>query len=463
MKTVSGPKTPSFFQAIEWILTPVNYLEKASKNYPDVFKSGLLPSIDNLYLASDPKILQHVFTNDRQQFIACKDGNEILTALLGDHSIVMLEREEHKKRRQLLMPPFHGRQISKYGTTICKITDQAMAKIPLNQVFTARTLTQSITLEVIMQEVFGLSTGARYEQLKTLLVSLLSVFNQPINVAFLFFPFLQKDLGKLTPWGNFLATRNQIDALIYAEIAERRQDHSTERDDVLSLLMNAEDTEGNPLTDQELRDELLTLLFAGYETTATALAWALYWTHRLPEVKAKILDELTTLDNPEPSEIARLPYLTAVCQETLRLYPVALVTFPRLVPEDTEIDGYHLPANTIILGSIYQTHHRRDIYPDPESFKPERFLERQFSPYEFMPFGAGVRRCLGEVLAQYEIKLALAQILSNYELTLVESSPEKPRRQGLLLGPARSVPMMVTRAKGSEKIWAFSGVGESSK
>ncbi|ELR97024.1 cytochrome P450 [Gloeocapsa sp. PCC 73106] len=443
MKTISGPKTPNLLQAMEWILAPINYLEKASKNHPEVFKSGILPIVDHLVLVSNPKILQNILTNDRQKFMACKDGNEILISLLGNHSLVMLEGDRHKQRRQLLMPSFHGQQISKYGDDICQITHQVMAETPHNQVFTARSLTQSITLGVMMQEVFGLREGERYQRLQTLLISLLGIFNVPINVAFLFFPSLQKNLGKWSPWGYFLSIRKQIDDLIYTEIAERRQSGMTERNDILSLLMNAKDSEGNSLTDEELRDELLTLLFAGYETTANALAWSLYWAHRLPEVKAKILAELATLENHDPSAIARLPYLSAVCQETLRLYPIALVTFPRLVKEATELEGYHFPANTIILGSIYQIHHRPEIYPEPEMFKPERFLEKQFSPYEYLPFGGGVRRCLGEVLAQFEMKLALAEILSHYELILADQRPEKPQRSGVLLGPARGVPMIL--------------------
>jgi cytochrome P450 len=457
MKTITGPKTPRFLQIINWILDPVNYLEKTLKDYPDVFKAQVIPSNNDIIFVSDPKILQQILTNDRKQFPALGETNKILSILFGDYSVILLDREEHKQRRQLLMPPFHGQQVSNYGTIITDITERMMAQTPLNQVIKARTITQSITLQVIMEVVFGISTGERYQKLKTLLTTMLEFFEVPAKVTFLLFPQLQLNLGKWSPWGNFLSLRDQIDELIYAEITERREEGKSQGNDILSLLMSAQDTEGNYLTDQELRDELMTLLFAGHETTATALAWGIYWTHRYPEIKEKILAELASLENPDPMAIARLPYLTAVCNETLRIYPVALLTFTRTVQTDTEIEGYHFKANSGVMGCIYQTHHRSDIYPDPETFKPERFLEKQFSPYEFMPFGGGVRRCIGEVLALFELKLGLAEILANYEIALADTQPEKPQRRGLTLAPAGGVKIRILgkvkqEAKGPKQV-----------
>ena len=437
MKTISAPKTPKILQLTNWILDPVDYLEKTAQKYPDLFKAEVIVSADNVFFISNPKILQQILTNDRKQFVASAEGNKILGTLLGDYSVIMLDGDRHKQRRQLLMPSFHAQQINNYANTITRITKEVMDQAPVNEVVEARSLTQAITLKVIMEAVFGLSQGERYDRLKALLTSLLEIFRVPAKVAFLFFPILQKDFGKWSPWGNFLALKQEIDDLIYAEITERR--HLPPGNDILSLLMSAQDAEGNHLRDEELRDELITLLFAGHETTATALAWAIYWTHRLPTVKAKILLELSNLGHWDPLEIARLPYLNAVCNETLRIYPVAMLTFPRKVQTDTEIDGYFFPADSSVLGCIYQTHHREDIYPDPDTFKPERFLEKQFSPYEFLPFGGGVRRCIGEVLALFELKLVLAEILANYHLVLADTKPEKPQRRGLTLAPARGV------------------------
>jgi cytochrome P450 len=210
------------------------------------------------------------------------------------------------------------------------------------------------------------------------------------------------------------------------------------------MLMSSTDEEGNGLTDEELRDELLSLLLAGHETTATAMSWALYWTHSLPEVKEKLIQELRTVSDPTDwMSIFRLPYLTAVCNETLRINPVAMLTFPRVVEEPVELLGYNIPSKTVVIGCIYLLHHREDLYPQADQFKPERFLDRQFSPYEFMPFGGGVRRCVGEALAQFEMKIVLATILSNYNLELAESKPVEAKRRGVTLAPAGGIKMTI--------------------
>ncbi len=271
------------------------------------------------------------------------------------------------------------------------------------------------------------------------------LFKSPFTSSFLFFPFLQKDLGTWSPWGRFLRDQRQLDKLLYAEIAERRQQWDEERIDILSLLMSARDEAGKAMSDLELRDELLSLLIAGYETTATAMAWGLYLIHQHPAVREKLLLELDSLDeNPDSMTIFKLPYLTAVCNETLRIRPVTMLTFPRVVQESTQLLGHSLEPGAVLVGCMFLTHQREDLYPEPKQFKPERFLERQFSPYEFMPFGGGVRRCLGEALAMFEMKLVLATILSRYQLALAEDKPETLRRRGVTLAPARGAKMMIT-------------------
>ncbi len=195
---------------------------------------------------------------------------------------------------------------------------------------------------------------------------------------------------------------------------------------------------------QELHDELVTLLFAGHETTATAVSWALYWVHKQPEIREKLLSELDRLGElPEPTNIFKLPYLTAVCNETLRIYPVAYITTPREVKQPVELMGYQLEPGTRVYGCIYLTHQREDLYPNPKEFKPERFLERQYTPYEFFPFGGGARRCIGEALAMFEMKLVLATILANYQLELAENQLIKPQRRGVTIGPAGGVKMVL--------------------
>jgi cytochrome P450 len=261
--------------------------------------------------------------------------------------------------------------------------------------------------------------------------------------------------------------RQRLNELLVAEIQQRRvetQNLTSGRDDILSLLLAARDEAGQPMTDEELRDELLTLLFAGHETTASALAWALYWLDRLPEVKEKLLEEIDSLgSHPDPSAIAKLPYLNAVCCETLRIYPIAISPFPRILKVPMEIGGYQFQPGAILIISIYLTHQREDLYPQPKQFKPERFLERQFSPYEYLPFGGSNRRCIGAAFALFEMKLVLANILSNYDLTLASKRPVKPTRRGLTVAPPANLQAIVSKTRRRETEARSQETGDSNR
>jgi cytochrome P450 family 110 len=448
MKLTNTITTPSIIQRFQWIADPMGYMEKAVQQYPDIFTSKIIGSQHQIVFVQHPQTIQEILTNDRKKYLASGEENKILLPLLGYSSVIMLEGERHRRQRQLLMPPFHGDRMRAYGDIICNITEQVFSQFPHQKPFSARTATQDISLQVILQSVFGLLEGERYQRLKHLLQLMMDVFQSPLASSFLFLRFLQKDLGAWSPWGRFLRLRQQIDELLYTEIAERRAKPDSNRVDILSLLMSARDEQGKPMTDEELRDELMTLLLAGNETTASAMAWALYWIHHLPEVREKLLQELDTLgDSPDPMTIARLPYLTAVCNESLRIYPVAMLTFARVVRENVKLLGLELEPGAIVFGCIYLLHQREDLYPQPKQFKPERFLERHFSPYEFMPFGGGVRRCVGEALAIFEMKLALATVLSRYEFTLDSDRPEQGQRRGVTLAPAGKVKMIITKER----------------
>ncbi len=444
-------KSAGFLQKLQWVANPIGYMENAVSEYPDIFSANIFRSNNRLIFVNHPQAIQEILTNDRKKFTAPGKYNGILEPLLGDYSVIMLDGEDHRKRRQLMMPSFHGDRIKSYGDLIVNLTKQVMDNIALNKAFLARSAMQEISMQVILQSVFGLYKGARCQQVKDLMGKMLDIFKSPFSSSFLFFPFLQKDLGALSPWGNFLRQRSSIDKILYAEIAARRENPDPNRIDILSLLMSARDEQGQGLTDKELRDELMTLLLAGHETTATAMAWGLYWSHYIPETNEKILNEIDALgNNNDPISLSKLPYLTAFCNETLRIYPVAMLTFPRIAEEQVEILGHQIPPNTLLLCCMYLVHHREDLYPQSNQFRPERFLERQFSPYEFMPFGGGARRCAGEALAIFEMKLVIATILSNYQLSLVESQPEIPRRRGVTLAPAKGVKMIMT-GKGARK------------
>jgi unspecific monooxygenase len=339
-----------------------------------------------------------------------------------------------------------------YGQVICEITEQVTSQWTNGTPFTARAVMQDITLQVILQVVFGLREGTRYQQLKPLLASLLDMTGSPLRSSMLFFESLQQDWGAWSPWGRMLRRKQVFDDLLYAEIAERRQHLNPDATDILTLLLLARDEQGEGMTDVELRDELMTLLIAGHETTATALAWALYWIHKLPSVRERLLGELETLgDSPDPMAISLLPYLSAVCQETLRIYPIVPIAVPRVTKSSVQIMGYQFEPETSLAPCLYLTHQREDLYPEPKQFKPERFLERQYSPYEYFPFGGGTRLCIGFALAQFEMKLVLATILSNYELALREQRPVKPARRGVTIAPSGGVKMVVTSQRQPKK------------
>lgn len=437
-------KTPSIIQRLQWVADPIGYMETAAQQYPDIFTTVLLSSQDPWVFVNHPQAIQEILINDRKKFVAASIKNKILQPLIGDYSVIMLDGDRHKRRRQMVMPSFHGDRMRSYGEIICNITEKVLSQLPTNRPFSARAAMQDISLQVILEAVFGLHQGERCQKLKRLMALMSDLFRSPLTSSFLFFPFLQKDLGTWSPWSQFLRDREQIDQLLYAEIAERRAKPHPNGIDILSLLMSARDEEGKPMTDQELRDELMTLLIAGHETTATAMAWALYWTHHQPQVRERLLQELDSLgENPDPMSIFRLPYLTAVCNETLRIYPVVMLTFARVAQEPVKLLGHLLEPETTVVGCMYLVHQRENLYPQPKQFKPERFLERQFYPYEFIPFGGGSRRCIGEALAQFEMKLVLAKILSSYQLALADHQPEQPKRRGLTLAPANGVKMVI--------------------
>lgn len=439
------PGTPksALWQTWQWATNPLNYLETCHQEYGDIFSVNLGRVLSKGVVVSDPKAIEEIFTADPSLFDSGR-SNKILRFMVGDTSILVLDREPHQRQRKLLMPPFHGERIRIYGDLICQLTQQVCDQWQMNQPFIMQETLQEITLGMILQAVFGLDQGTHAQEIKKGIATLMNLFGSPLTTTLLFFPILQQNLGSWSPWGKIQNLLRKVDDLLYAEIAQRRSQKNLEkRTDILSLMMQAQDENGNGMSDQELRDELFTLLLAGQETTANALSWAFYWIHHLPEVREQILAELHHLNgNLNPLEITRLPYLSAVCQETLRLYPVLLIPFPRILNQPYQLMGYDLEPDTLIIPCIYLVHHREDIYPNSDEFKPQRFLDRQYSPYEYFPFGGGNRRCIGSALALVEMKLVLATILSQHQLALVNQNPVKPQRRGVTMIPAGGVKMI---------------------
>lgn len=451
MQLIPGPQTPAFIQLLRWIFSPMSFMDECVRRYGDIYRLNLGKDYSKLIFVSNPQALQQILTQDtRADFHAPGELNSLFTSLLGDNSVICVSGHSHHRQRQLLLPPFHGERMRTYSDVINQVTTETLARVQSGETFDVRTTAQAITLRVIMQAVFGLNRGERAEQLASLLSKLLDRGGSPLSVSMLYIPILQQEWGGITPWAIQMRIQRAVDALIYAEIQERRERPDSSRTDILSLLMSAQDEAGELLTDVELRDELMTLLVAGHETTATALAWALYWIHKLPAVRAKLVAELDDLGaDPDINAVIKAPYLEAVCNETLRIYPVGMLTFPRVSLKAVNLAGREIPPETIVMGSIYSTHQREDLYPHPQEFRPERFLERQFSPFEFLPFGAGARRCIGSAFAMMELKLALAKILSRWELELVDKREIHAKRRGLVTAPERPIQLLVKSQRSS--------------
>ncbi len=445
LKFPDGPKTLPLIQRVQWLIKPLQFLENSAQRYGDIFSAPVGPRSKQIVFISNPKAIQEILTSDPKDLDAGQPPNsQAKPGFFGRYSIAGLSGEPHKRQRKLLMPSFHGERMRAYEEIIRNITEQVTSEWKIGKSFSLRSSMQEISFQVILKAVFGLEDGSRYEKIKELLIARLNPKRPLLRGILISFPVLQVDLGSWSPWGRLLRNQQEIDELIYAEINERRSHLDPSRTDILSLMMAARDEAGEPMKDVELRDELITLLFAGHETTATSLAWAFYWIHHLPEVREKLLQELDGLgDLTDPNALFRLPYLDAVCKETLRIYPVALLAFTRQVRSPVEIMGYKFEPGSGLAPCIYLTHHREDLYPDPKQFKPERFLERQFSPYEYLPFGGGNRRCIGMAFAQFEMKLVLATILSSWQMELVEGQRVKPKRIPMLVGPSNGVRMIV--------------------
>jgi cytochrome P450 len=322
------------------------------------------------------------------------------------------------------------------------ITDRVIDAWPLGEAFPIHAETQRITLDVILRAVFGLDEGGTMDTLRTGIVAGATVVTEH---PMLMLKALQRDLGRLTAWRRVTTLRDQVDALLFAEFARRRAEDRNDRTDVLSLLLAARDEDGQPMSDGELRDEMVTLLLAGHETTATTLAWVLQYVLAHPAVHARLRDELATYGGhdrvPASSD---LPYLDAAIKETQRLMPIIPMVGRRL-HQATTVAGHALPAGVVVAPCIYLTHRRPDLWEEPERFQPERFLGKRPTPYEFFPFGGGTRACLGATFASFEMKIVLARIFTRLELRAVPGYRARVVRRGIAFAPSEGMPVVVER------------------
>ena len=440
-----GPNRYGLRGQLNFIFQPLLKLESQRNLYGDIYYSPEFSSFPPFIIIANSQGVEALFNTDPELFDTAS-SNAAFKPLLGDYSILQLDGQPHAKRRKLLMPSFHGQRLQSYGKIITNITHSLITVLPKDKIFSMRELTQEITLNVILQAVFGINKGNQYEELRKQISCYLDLFNSPLYTSTLFLPFLQKDWGKWSPWGKFIYQREKVYQLLSQEIDKHKIIKNGE--DILSLLLSATDENGEHLSESEIMDELMTLLFAGHETTASSLAWAFYWLYSHPQTYHNLRNELETITlETDPTEIAKLPYLSAVVSESLRIYPTALFTFGRTLKSPLEFMGYSFEKGMSLIPCIYLLHHNPDIYPNSKEFKPERFLERQFSPYEFIPFGGSNRRCLGYALALYEMKLVLATVLKQVDLKSVNTQPILPVRRGFTMSPKGGVKMQIVDFK----------------
>lgn len=431
-------------QTLELIRDPLTFFDKYQARYGDLFAARVLGiGSPPVVFGAEPEFLDAIFNTPSEKFELGKITH-VFRPFAGDLSLIMLTGAAHQRQRKLLMPPLHGDRLKAYGETISELTAAAIAALPVGTPFEMRDCLEAITLRAILQVVFGIAPSPQATQLQQTIARVLALINQPLFSALFFFPALQQNWGRWSPWGHYQRLQDEIDRAIYAEIANRRAVMASVGkggeplgQDVLSLLLAARDEAGHTMSDRELRDQLVTLLFLGHDTTASALSWAFYWLHTYPETLSRLRQELADLGpTPEIDAIAALPYLQAVCQETLRVNPIALISQPRVVREPVEIAGRTYTPGTILVPSIYMAHRREAIFPQAREFRPERFCDRKFSALEYFPFGGGSRTCIGSAFALYQMKLVLAAAISGWQFAFAPQPKIRPARRGITIVPS---------------------------
>jgi cytochrome P450 len=433
---------PSAVQSLLWIRQPTQFMRLCQRRYGDAFRIKFLPL--QLSMFSHPDAVRTIFAAKSADMHAGK-VNRILRVVVGESSVLLLDGDEHVRHRKLLMPSFHGERMRFYGETMASITRNVMSSWPEGRAFSLHPHTQEITLQIILRTVFGADEGAQLTQLRDQIVRLLSAAEYPVAFPIMIYLSARPQLESKKPWTWFLRARDEVDALLYRQIAERRADPAAAaRKDVLAMLMQARDDDGQPLTDRELRDELMTALAAGHETTATALAWAFERILSTPDVYERLREELRAAGGEQaaPDKLAALPYLDATIKEVLRLRPVVPVV-GRILQKDIQIGGYDLPSGTPVAASIYLAHRNPEVYPEPDAFRPERFLETPPDPVSWFPFGGGIRRCVGAQFATYEMKIVLATMLAAFDFKLEQKTPARTRRRAVTLWPEGGVRLSI--------------------
>jgi cytochrome P450 len=432
---------PAVQQSLLWRARPYDLLRSCREKLGDAFTLDL-GSHGTYAMFSHPDALRDIFSAD-PAVLHAGEGNVVLRPLLGAHSLLLLEEQPHQRERRMLGPAFHSRRIEQYGAHVREATLSALQDWRPGQPVVIQDVMQRVSLRVILTAVFGLDGGARADELSERIQAFLN--DAKFNLG---------NLGQLREehqseaWVAYKRSLERIDQLLLEEVRHRREVKDCERGDILGMLLAATYEDGAPLEDGVLRDELMTLVVTGYETTATAIAWALHWLHASPGALERLREELQGLGaEPTPAALAgsASPWLKAVCQETLRLHPIIPVV-ARRTRGPFRVQGHEVPAGVTVAACIYLAHHRPETFADPDVFRPERFLERAWSPFEYLPFGGGVRRCIGMALALYEMKVVLGLVLARFELAPLDTQV-RPQRRAVTIAPSGGLRMRVERLR----------------
>jgi cytochrome P450 family 135 len=449
-----GPRLPGTMQTLQWMYRPIEFMEKCRERYGRIFSLRLGPA-SNVFVIADPLAAKQVLTADPENFRA-GDTNGIFRDVVGNHSILVMDGPEHLHHRRILLPVV-GRHAERYGELIATIARDRISTWEEGTEIRLLGEMEAISFEVMMRIAMGTDGRSEREaRLRTLIPQMMDKCESPFTLI----PWFRHEVGGVTPYARLMRFIDGIDEILYEAIEERRADPLVDiRDDALSLLIRATHEDGSPLDDRVIRDELLTMLMAGYETTTAGLTWAFERLLRAPDKLERLERELADGDQT---------YLMAVVKETLRRRPVIPIAARKaLVP--IELMGYSLPAGSVLMVAIYLIHGDPEIYPDPKDFQPERFLDADPKGTEggaWIPFGGGIRRCLGASLAQYELAVVVRTVLEEATLSLVQESPEPVARRRFTLSPGRegrvrveSVSPGVSSPAGSRRFRAPKPVG----
>jgi cytochrome P450 family 110 len=417
---------------------PYGALARCARKYGDPFTISAFMQ-GPIVVTGDPAAIRSIFAADPD--IYASSGAKLMGPILGPGSVVILEGAAHRRSRKLLNPPFHGSRMRAHARLMRDVARDRSAHLVPGVRFAVQDVAEAISLDVILQAIFGVHGTERMARFDRAVRDVMRSLG-----PFVAFDLLRRSFGGIGPWAKFQRRRRDLVALVDEEIADRRS-RGAERDDILSMLLAARYDDGSAMSDTDVFDQLLTLVAAGHETSTITIAWAFYWLHRNLDVLERLLAEIDALDgDPEPEALARLPYLEAVVQETLRLYPIVAIA-TRQLEQPSELRSHQLPAGVIVGAAAGLVHYREDLYPEPERFRPERFLDRTFGPAEYFPFGGGARRCLGAAFAMYETKIVLATLLRAIRVRPVDNRPVRPAMRAAGIGPGRGVHMVVTERR----------------